>query len=271
MNSPKTPKKIPNPNNDLAGQLQQLGLVVTANSLDDLLARASTQRWSPRQLLEEVARSENQDAARRSLERRLAQAHLGRFKPMADFDWHWPKKIDRPLIERALTLDFLTQGRNLILCGTNGLGKTMIAKNIAHAAVLAGHSVLFRTAAELLADLDGDSPAWRRRRFRYYARPTLLVIDECGYLSYDAHAADLLFEIVNHRYERNAIVLTTNKGFKEWNTIFPNGTSIAALLDRLTHHADVTVIEGPSYRVRESELEAAARKQKKSERESHVH
>jgi len=271
MNSPKTPKKIPNPNNDLAGQLQQLGLVVTANSLDDLLARASTQRWSPRQLLEEVARSENQDAARRSLERRLAQARLGRFKPMADFDWHWPKKIDRPLIERALTLDFLTQGRNLILCGTNGLGKTMIAKNIAHAAVLAGHSVLFRTAAELLADLDGDSPAWRRRRFRYYARPTLLVIDECGYLSYDAHAADLLFEIVNHRYERNAIVLTTNKGFKEWNTVFPNATSIAALLDRLTHHADVTVIEGPSYRVRESELEAAARKQKKSERESHVH
>ena len=109
-----------------------------------------------------------------------------------------PRK-STPLIERALTLDFLTPGRNLILCGTNGLGKTMIAKNIAHAAVLAGHSVLFRTAAGLLADLDGDSPALRRRRFRYYARPTLLVIDECGYLSYDAHAADVLFEIVNHR------------------------------------------------------------------------
>src|SRR5215831_10274355 len=121
MNSPKTPKKSPNPNDDLAGQLQQLGLVVTAESLDDLLARASTQHWSPRQLLEEVARSETQDLARRSLERRLAQARLGRFKPMADFDWHWPKKIDRPLIERALTLDFLTPGRNLILCGTKDI------------------------------------------------------------------------------------------------------------------------------------------------------
>jgi DNA replication protein DnaC len=269
MNSPKTPKT--SPNDDLAARLQQLGLVLTADSLDDLLARASTQPWSPRQLLEEVARSETQDLARRSLERRLAQARLGRFKPMADFDWQWPKKIDRPLIERALTLDFLTQGRNLILCGTNGLGKTMIAKNIAHAAVLAGHSVLFRTAAGLLADLDGDSPGLRRRRFRYYARPTLLVIDECGYLSYDAHAADLLFEIVNHRYERNSVLLTTNKAFKDWNTVFPNATSIAALLDRLTHHADVTLVEGTSYRVRESELEAAARKQKKSERESHVH
>jgi len=137
MNSPRTPTKIPSPNHDLAAQLRHIGLLVTAQGLDDLLARASTQPWSPRQLLEEIARSETADRARRSLERRLAQARLGRFKPLADFDWHWPKKIDRPLIERALTLDFLASGRNLILCGTNGLGKTLIAKNIAHAAVLA--------------------------------------------------------------------------------------------------------------------------------------
>ncbi len=271
MNSPKTLKKSPIPNNDLAAQLNHLGLLVTAQGLDDLLARASTQRWSPRQLLEEIARSETVDLARRSLERRLAQARLGRFKPMADFEWHWPQKIDRPLIERALTLDFLTSGRNLILCGTNGLGKTMIAKNIAHAAVLAGYAVLFRTAGNLLADLDGDSPGLRRRKFRFYARPALLCIDEVGYLTYDAHAADLLFQVVNYRYERNSILLTTNKGFKDWNTVFPNATSIAALLDRLTHHADITVIEGTSYRVRESELEAAARKKPKSEGKPHAH
>jgi len=90
------------------------------------------------------------------------------------------------LIERALTLDFLSEPRNYVIIGSNGLGKTMIAKNIAHAAVLAGHSVLFRTAADLLADLEGDSPGLRRRKFRFYARPTLLVIDECGYLAYDA-------------------------------------------------------------------------------------
>ena len=138
MNSLKTLSKTPNLNNDLAAQLRHLDLLVTAQTLDDLLARASTQRWSPRQLLEEIARSEIADLARRSLERRLTQARLGRFKPMADFEWHWPKKIDRPLVERALTLDFLAQGRNFILCGNNGLGKTMSAKNIAHAAVLAG-------------------------------------------------------------------------------------------------------------------------------------
>jgi len=99
----------------------------------------------------------------------------------------------------------------------------------------------------------------------------LTFIDECGYLAYDAHAADLLFEIVNQRYERKAILLTTNKVFKDWNTVFPNATCIAALLDRLTHHADITVIEGTSYRVRESELEAAARNKPKSEGKTHAH
>ncbi len=269
MISPRTPRKIPTPSSDLVAQLKQLGLVLTADSLDDLVARAATGRWRPRQLLEEIARSETEAAARRSLERRLAQARLRRFKPMADFEWTWPKKIDRPLIERALTLDFLTRGRNLILCATAGLGKTMIAKNIAHAAVLAGYSALFRTARDLWADLDGDSPGLRRRKFRFYARPDLLVIDECGYLAYDAHAADLLFEIVNHRDEHNSVVLTTNPAFKEWNTVFPNATCIAALLDRLTQHADVTLIEGDSYRMRESQMEAEAAK-KDSKRDAHA-
>jgi DNA replication protein DnaC len=256
-------RMIPMSNEELTSQLKQIGLTLTAQGLDDLLARATTGRWSPRQLLEEITRSEATDQARRSLERRLAQARLGRFKPVADFDWHWPKKIDRPLIERAFTLDFLSEARNLILIGANGLGKTLIAKNIAHAAVLAGHSVLFRTVSDLLADLDGDSPGLRRRKFRFYARPALLCLDEVGYLAYDPHAADLLYEVVNRRYERNSLIITTNRAFKDWNSVFPNATCIATLLDRLTHHADVTVIEGQSYRVRESELEAASRRKKR--------
>lgn len=258
MNSPKTPT----PNDDLKTQLQLLGLALTAQGLEDLVSRATAQRWSPRQLLEEIARSETADLARRSLERRLTQARLGRFKSIADFDWHWPRKIDRPLIERAFTLDFLAEARNLILIGANGLGKTMIAKNLAHQAVLAGHSVLFRTVSDLLADLDGDSPGLRRRKFRFYARPTLLCLDEVGYLAYDSHAADLLYEVINRRYERKALILTTNRAFKDWNAVFPNATCIATLLDRLTHHADVTVIEGNSFRVRDSEQEAASRKRK---------
>jgi DNA replication protein DnaC len=182
---------------------------------------------------------------------------------MADFDWNWPKKIDREVIERALTLDFIQEKRNLILLGRNGLGKTMIAKNLAYAAVMAGYSVLFRTAADIIEHLQCDSPQLRRRRIQAYARPHLLCIDELAYLSYDDNAADLLYEVINRRYERNSVIITTNRAFKEWNQVFPNATCIATLLDRLTHHADATAFEGESYRVHESEQEAAARRKKK--------
>ena len=139
----------------------------------------------------------------------------------------------------------------------------MIAQNICHAAVLAGSSVLFRSAPALLEDLHRQSPEGRRHKLRTYANVGLLCIDEVGYLSFDDKAADLLYEVINRRYERKPVILTTNRPFKEWNEVFPNATCIVTLLDRLLHHADVTVIEGDSYRVRESEQETAARRRKK--------
>lgn len=253
------------PPTELSAQLARLGLYLTSQQLDDFIARATKQRWAPRTLLEQLARQELEDRARRGLERRLSRSKLGRFKVMADFDWNWPKKIDRSLLESAFTLEFIAEGRNLLLLGANGLGKTMIAKNIAHRAVLAGNSVRFTTATELLDQLDVDSPELRRRRLRLYSSPHLLCIDEVGYLSYDEHAADLLYSVINARYEaRRSILLTTNLAFKNWNSVFPNATCIATLLDRLTHHAEVTVIEGGSYRVRESEQEAATRKARRA-------
>jgi hypothetical protein len=113
--------------------------------------------------------------------------------------------------------------------------------------------VLFVTAAELLDDLRAEvAQTTFRRKLTKYASPQVLVIDEVGYLSYDHHAADLLDKVVDRRYERKSIVLTTNLAFRDWNTVFPNATSIATLLDKLTHHADVTTIEGDSYRVHAS-------------------
>ena len=256
----QTTKKTP----DLKEQLVQIGLVALADCIEDFLARASKARFSPRQVLEEIVRLELTEGAKRSLERRLERSRIGRFKPVADFDWNWPKKIERDVIERALTLDFVEEHRNLVLLGANGVGKTMIARNLAYQAALAGHSVLFVTAAELLDDLRAEvAHTTFRRKLTKYASPQLLVIDEVGYLSYDHHAADLLYKVVDRRYEKKSIVLTTNLAFRDWNTVFPNATSIATLLDKLTHHADVTMIEGDSYRVHESQNEAAARRKKK--------
>lgn len=249
---------------DLKDQLTQIGLVALADCSDDFLARASKGRFSPRQVVEEIVRLELTEGTKRSLERRLERSRIGRFKPIADYDWNWPKKIERDVIERALTLDFVEEHRNIVLLGPNGVGKTMLAKNIAYQAALAGHSVLFVTAAEMLDDLRSEvAQNTFRRKITKYASPQILVIDEVGYLSYDHHAADLLYKVVDRRYEKKSIVLTTNLAFRDWNTVFPNATSIATLLDKLTHHADVTLVEGDSYRVHESQKEAAARRKKK--------
>jgi DNA replication protein DnaC len=239
----------------LADLLAALGLRVTATQLDDLLARATTHRWSATQVLEHVVHLETDERARRGLERRLSRARLGRFKPMADFDWAWPKKIDRDAVESALRLDFIAQARNIVLVAPQGLGKTMIAQNIGHHAVLAGHSVRFVTASQLLLDLAAqDSARALDRRLRHYGtRTTVLIVDEIGYLSYDSRNADLLFQVVSRRHERRSLVLTTNLAFRDWQTIFPNATSAVALIDRLIHHANVIAIEGESYRLREAE------------------
>lgn len=258
-----TPATTTNPIGSLTAQLQQIGLRAVPAELDDFLARATKARWSPRVLLEQLAQAEAAERSRRSLERRLRLSGIKSFKPMADFDWSWPAKIEREVMERALSLDFLREGRNLVLIGRNGLGKTMIAQNICHAAVMAGSSVLFRSAPALLEDLQRQTPEGRRRKLRGYGSVGLLCIDEVGYLSFDDKAADLLYEVINRRYEHRSVIVTTNRPFKEWNEVFPNATCIATMLDRLLHHAEVTVIEGNSYRVRESELETAARRRKK--------
>lgn len=238
----------------LASNLKRLGLHRIAADLDDLIARATRSRWSPVQVLEAVVTAEVDDRARRSVERRLKRARLGRFKSIADWEWDWPKGLNRPALERVLALDFIGRGDNVVLVGAQGLGKTMLAKNIVHQAVLAGHSALFTTASELLLDLNGQETARAlERRLRHYARPALIVIDEIGYLSYDAHAADLLFQVVSRRYEQKSIVVTTNLAFKHWDSVFPNAGCAIALIDRLTHHAEIIAIEGESYRRRDAQ------------------
>lgn len=248
---------------DLTDGLKKIGLEGLSSQLPDFLARAAKSRMAPLTVLEELLRVETLHRSRRSAERRMRAARIGPFKPMADFDWNWPKKVERDVIDSALSLDFVRNRRNLVLLASNGLGKTMISKNIASLAVQAGFSVIFRTAAEILSDLSCDSPLRRNQRIAFYARPDLVCIDEVGYLSYDDRAADLLYEIVNRRYERRSLLVTTNLHFADWRTIFPSATCLSTLLDRLTHHADVTLIEGASYRTFESQRDAQSRRQRK--------
>lgn len=201
---------------------------------------------------------EEQARTQRSLERRLSAAHIGRFKALADFDWSWPRQCDRAAIEALMTLDFITQGANVVLRGNNGVGKSMLAKNLAHQALVQGYTVRFTTAGEMLGDLAAlDSDAALRRRLRHYANPDLLVIDEIGYLSYSNRHADLLFELVNRRYEAKSTIVTTNKAFADWSEVFPNAACVVSLIDRLLHHSEIIAIEGESYRLKEAQERCA--------------
>ncbi|MCF1457635.1 MAG: IS21-like element helper ATPase IstB [Shewanella sp.] len=216
--------------------------------------------------VESLIQWEEEERARRGLERRLKGARLGRFKPLADFDWSWPSQCDHEAVNDLMQLNFLRDASNVILVGPNGVGKSTIARNIAHQAVLQGHSVLFTTASQMLNELaaqDGDSAL--KRRLAHFARPHLLVIDEVGYLSYSNRHADLLFDIVSRRYEEKSTLVTTNRPFAEWSEVFPNASCVVSLVDRLVHHSEILTIEGESYRLKEAkERQAANRKRRKS-------
>ena len=251
----------------LRDQLQQLGLVHTADELNDFIARATQKRWSPIVQLERLVHAELEARLQQRVQRRLKDARLGRFKLMADFEWDWPTQLHRPTVERVLSLDFIAQRENVIVVAAHGLGKTMMAKNLVHQAILAGHSARFLNAADLILDLTKQETARAlQHRLRTYMRPSLLAIDEVGYLSYDAHAADLLFQVVSRRYEQKSLVITTNLSFKHWDTVFPNAACAVALIDRLTHHAEIISIEGESYRKREAEQAQKRRQEQKPKR-----
>lgn len=237
----------------LYDELSELRLHYIAQNLDGFLSQAEASNSSHRDLIARMAELELVERSRRGTDRRLKEARLGRFQPMQDYDWNWPKEIDRNAVESLFTSEFLESRRNAVLAGAQGLGKTMIARNLGHYAVLNGYSCLFTTASALTIDLGAqESRHALQRRLRYYESRDFLIIDEIGYLSFDTRAADFIFEIVNRRYEKAAICISTNLAFKDWAQVFPGAPCVTAMIDRLTHNARIIKIAGESHRLRDS-------------------
>jgi DNA replication protein DnaC len=240
----------------LDAQLHRLQLHHIQSHYQTLATKAAEQQSSHLDYLAQLVEGEATMRENRSIERRIKNARFPVLKSLDDFQWSWPKKINRPHIQTLFRLAFVATQTNIVLIGNVGVGKTHLAIALGHAACLNGHSVLFTTAVDIINTLAAAQAIGQlKREFRRYLKPAILIVDELGYLPIDKHGADLLFQIISQRYERAPIVITTNRAYKHWSQIFNNDSTLtSAILDRVLHHADTVIIEGPSFRMKD-ELE----------------
>lgn len=237
----------------LLEQLDYLKLPFIKAQHSPLAQEAARQHWDHQQYLARLVEGEFIQRQQRCIERRIQAARFPVVKTLEQFRWDWPKKINRLQIQNLFRLEFIPQKANVIFLGTVGVGKTHLATALGYAACLAGYSVLFADAIAVVNDLTAAQKTGSlKRALKKYLRPQTLCLDEVGYLAIDQSGADLLFQVISQRYERGSIILTTNKAFKQWSSIFNNDSTIAsAVLDRLLHHAETVLIEASSYRMKD--------------------
>jgi DNA replication protein DnaC len=237
----------------LRAQLLSLKLLHLHEHFESLARQAGAEAWPHVGYLARLIEGEAHQREDRSIQRRVALARFPVIKTIDQFDWSWPKKINRPQITNLFRLRFIEEKANVIFIANVGLGKSHFSIALGHAACLRGYPVLFTTAVDIINSLSAAQAHGNlKRELRKYLKPRLLVIDELGYLPIDKHGADLLFQVISERYERGAIILTTNRAYKHWPEIFNNDSMLtSALLDRLLHHAETVVIEGKSYRMKD--------------------
>ena len=237
----------------LVQHLERLQLRYFLSHYAAVAEQAARESWTHGRFLEHLVAGEaaRRDAAR--VARRVKAARLPGIKTLDGFDWSWPKTINRAQVQQLFRLQFLPQHGNVILLGGVGVGKTHLAIALAHTACLQGHTALFTSAVDIVNALAAaQATGGIKRELARLLKPTLLIIDELGYLPIDKFAADALFQVISQRYERGSTVITTNRAFKQWPEIFNNDSTLtSALLDRLLHHAESVVIEGRSYRMRD--------------------
>lgn len=219
----------------------------------ELAQQAAQQNWDHLEYVRRLIEGEYSERRQRVIERRVKAARFPVLKTLEQFRWDWPKKINRLQVQHLFRLEFVAQKANAVFLGNVGLGKTHLAIALGYAACQEGYAVRFANAISVINDLAAaQKRGLLKKQLKKYLLPELLVLDELGYLPIDQHGADLLFQVISQRYERGALVLTTNKPFKQWASIFNNDSTIAsAVLDRLLHHAETVVIEGQSYRMKD--------------------
>jgi DNA replication protein DnaC len=234
---------------DITELLHSIGIRLSKDALRAIVDDMHKRKLSPTQVFELLVDAETKERARRNLERRSRFATLGTMKSIDRFEWDWPTTIDRELIERLATLDFVDAKQNVLLRGPSGLGKTTLAQNLGQLALQRGKRVRFSTIAAALTDVaKHDGLLAKERRMKRYTQPELLILDELGYVPHDARSADILFHIISQRHERASTIITTNLAYKKWGEVFDGATSIHATVDRFAQHCHVVDIDGESYR-----------------------
>lgn len=249
----KTDNPIPLGHNQLEAELLTLGLPFIAENYNSAATRAAKDSLGHVDYLATLIKGEGNLRRDRATIRRIKNARFPVVKTLDQFSWAWPKKINKMAIQNLFRLQFVDEKANAIFLSGVGLGKTHLAIALGHAACLAGKSVLFSTAIDAINTLAAASAANRlKAELKKYLAPSLLILDELGYLPIDKLGADLLFQIISQRYERGALIITSNRAFKHWPQIFNNDATLtSAILDRLLHHAEIMAIEGKSYRMKD--------------------
>jgi DNA replication protein DnaC len=247
----------------LREHLAYLKLTVAAEHLSRELDRAIQERLSATQVLESLLAVEVEETRARRQRGRLRFARYPLIKTLAEFDFDFQPTLDRKLVAELSTLRFIEEHRNIVLLGPPGVGKTHLGIGLGVAASNAGYQTYFTTATEMVHGLQAAHLAGNSQyKLRNYIAPTVLLIDELGYLPMDQASANWIFQVVSRRYEKGApIILTSNRGFSDWGQVFSDQVVATAIVDRLLHHAVVINIRGRSYRMRDhQEVVSSVRK-----------